>query len=353
MMKIRLIVAVTIAVLFNCKCSSTLEPPINISVQQKDATLDQVFTIGSGDYLFGIDSTTGLLKVKMKFNSKEVFAYGGKSEDGRVFFSDGGQLGTTGDRIIVLDKNCNKIKEISCFPLPSIPIVAHDKLFVNNAGVTPQYTSGLQIFDLNNYKNVFETKNIQGWFLLCFNDSFAYAAMNAAGSSPVTPRNNFIMRYNLNTLDTATQTQIVLPLRDSLERIEPLLDGNSLVCLLYTNHIIAKYDIQTGNELALQAFNPSDLIPHNFITASTPTINKDGTYSCILSSGYGAQMVQKILTFNSQDLSIKSHVDLDTSYRIDPNTVKFCNTFVISSYSGYGATVFDRTTGSMVAHYAE
>jgi hypothetical protein len=350
-MKTRLIIPVAIAVIFNCKCG--MEPPINISVQQKDATLDQVFTIGSGNDLFGIDSTTGQLKVKIKFNTNEVLTYGSKSEDGRVFFSDEGQIGTTGDRIIVLDKNCNKIKEISCFPLPRTPLVVHDKLFIQNAGETPQFTTGLQIFDLNNYKNIFETKNIEGWLFLCFNDSFAYATINAAQTSPGSNRQNYIFRFNLNTLDTAKQTQITLPYRDSVERIEPLIDGNSLVCLLFNYHIIAKYDIKTGSEIASQSFNQPDLIPHNFITASTPTINKDGTYSCILSSVYGAQMVQKIVTFNRQDLTIKGHVDLDTSYSVDPNTVKFCNTFVISSTNGEGATVFDRTTGAMVAHYAE
>jgi hypothetical protein len=352
--KFNILLVAFLLALGGCKCTPT-GPELSVDVITKAATLDNVFTIGSGNTLFGFDSLSGALKVKVRFNTKDVITYGSKSSDGRVFFSNSGRVGAWANTIVVLDKDCNIAKQISTVALPSLPVAIHDKLFVGSGSLSGDAVSPMQVFDLNNYNLLFSADNIEGEIapiLMCFDDKFAYASIGAANSSKP-ERKNYFIKFDLSTLDTTRLYAFSLTYPDSLVRTTPMLDGGSLICLYFRNHLIEKYDLQTGAKLASQSFNQPELVPQANMLSVAPVVNGNGSYSILFVSDFSTPVRQIIANLNQDDLSLISSVTLDATYHIDYNRVAFCGAFVISAVSGEGATVFNRATGALVAHYDE
>ena len=342
-------------VVTGCRCGSPVTPELSLNIVQKDATLDHVVGLSSGRTFFGIDSATGKLRVKVKFNTRSTIYCGDRAPDGRTFFADIGEVGKWGSQVIVLDRNCNIATKIECNPLPHAPIIFGDNILVSSSTVAEGDQYPLQAFSLNFYAQTCELKLRREVFKQMFTNDrkYGYAALMAVNQAHPGWQ-NYLLRFDIETLDTVHIDSIYSSfLNSSAARMEPLVSGSAIVCAFFRSHKIEKRDLASGVLLAACTLDQSNLIPHGNMFLSSPTANSDGTYSFLLASAYGTPRSQTIVTLDGADLSLKSAIALDTTFKVDYDIVAYTPNFLVTASSGEGATVFNRTTGTLAAHYDE
>ncbi len=145
---------------FSCLSCSVLFGPPEFEIDATKCTdFSDLVTFELEEYgnnIVGIDTTDFTLRGHIRYDKDRSVGGVVNTPDGRVIFSGGGRISTHtwGDKLYVVDSDCNIEQKVSIYINPLKPVLAGNYIIVGSAAYEEGGTFPCQIIDVNNYEIV-------------------------------------------------------------------------------------------------------------------------------------------------------------------------------------------------------
>ncbi len=324
-----------------------------LKVLKKDAEFSEVVFLESGHHIVGIDPDSYEIMIDFEFNT--YVTYGDIADDQRIFVADDGEkLGVWGEQLFVISKDEKLVYTLPVFPNSRTVKVLGDRLFVANFSYTQEAYTGLQIFDLNSYQLLFESRgigNIISKRNIQQDGNFAYIAVPAYNAGEI-DRKSYILKVDLATLTVDTIYRYTA--EHPYERYDILLVDSQLIIAFNESQEVQVYDLLTDQ--LTKTIKITDFVDIPVTAApldywfSEPRIIGDNLVFLLVDNLPGVQF-QKVLCFDRYSYDFIQEVDLAGDYNLRFFMLKYVFHNHLWIEDGEYVGVYDYQTGQLIKKF--
>lgn len=335
--------------IFSCNNTSSINSQNEIKVLKLKAEADNnLFYFSGGKSIIGLDPETDESILELAFNT--FVSFGDITKDNRLIIMDNGNNpGVWGEKLFIVNSEGGLEMKLNVYPNPFAAKIMGHYLFVTNGSYTSEGRTGLNIFNINDYSPLFESKEMGE--IINQNDIQFHNNQVLIAVNPFQPigRPGYLFSIELPSLKTENHFEISNPC--PWEPYDILVCNNKLMVVFGYSYHVCVFDLSNKNLINKIDMSPLITIPAqnepgDFEIASPLFYNEK--IILLARNRISSEIFQKLLVLNQDSFELEREIPLENKVPVSFMQLKYIFKDKIYFEGSGFVSIFDYVTGNLI-----